>query len=133
MTVCVAVGLVERESGRVLLQLRDAKDGIAYPAHWALLAGRVRSGEDPADAVRRELAEELRPPGAAAGLEPQLLADLEGPFGAERLYLAELPAGDWQIAEGAGSATFSLRALPEPIPPHHLEMLALLRGHLEQR
>ncbi len=47
------------EDGRYLMQLRDRKPGIWYPDHWGLFGGAVEDGEDPLDAMRRELVEEL--------------------------------------------------------------------------
>ncbi|MEO7058302.1 MAG: NUDIX domain-containing protein [Lapillicoccus sp.] len=46
------------EGGRVLLTLRNAQRR-AYPGTWALPGGHVESGEPEAEALRRELREEL--------------------------------------------------------------------------
>jgi 8-oxo-dGTP diphosphatase len=55
-TVLVAAAvLVER--GRVLLTQRKA--GTHLAGAWELPGGKVRAGEDPRDALRRELQEEL--------------------------------------------------------------------------
>ena len=54
----VALAMLERE-GRWLLQLRDDIDGIVYPGTWALFGGHLESGESPAQAVQRELKEEI--------------------------------------------------------------------------
>ncbi|MDP9000166.1 MAG: (deoxy)nucleoside triphosphate pyrophosphohydrolase [Myxococcota bacterium] len=51
----VAAILVER--GRVLLTQR--KRGTHLEGAWELPGGKVQAGEDPRDALRRELAEEL--------------------------------------------------------------------------
>jgi len=47
------------EDGHYLLQLRDNKEGIFYPGHWGLFGGGVESGEEPVNAIRREIKEEL--------------------------------------------------------------------------
>jgi 8-oxo-dGTP pyrophosphatase MutT (NUDIX family) len=47
------------EDGRYVLQLRDETDGIFYPGHWGCFGGAVDLGEAPAEALRRELKEEL--------------------------------------------------------------------------
>ena len=41
------------------LQLRDDIDTIIYPGHWGLFGGHVEPGETPAEAVQRELEEEI--------------------------------------------------------------------------
>ena len=58
MTISVALAMLHRD-GRWLLQLRDDIDSIIYPGHWGLFGGHVESGESPADAVQRELEEEI--------------------------------------------------------------------------
>jgi 8-oxo-dGTP pyrophosphatase MutT (NUDIX family) len=42
-----------------LLQLRDSRPDIWYPGHWGLFGGGVEPGEDPIEALKRELYEEL--------------------------------------------------------------------------
>lgn len=51
--------IITVDDGRYLVQLRDDKAGIFYPNHWGLFGGAVESGENPIDALRRELREEL--------------------------------------------------------------------------
>ena len=53
----VAAGLLVR-SGKILLCHRDP-DRRWYPDVWDLPGGHIEAGESPADAVTRELAEEL--------------------------------------------------------------------------
>ncbi len=45
--------------GGILMQLRDNDPYIRWPWHWGLFGGHVDPGEEPLDAVRRELREEL--------------------------------------------------------------------------
>src|SRR6185437_12889862 len=47
------------ESDGYLMQLRDARPDIWYPDHWGLFGGAIDPGEDPIQALRRELREEL--------------------------------------------------------------------------
>ena len=55
-TIVVAAGVLV-EAGRVLLAQR--KPGAHLGGAWELPGGKVEEGEDPRDALRRELAEEL--------------------------------------------------------------------------
>lgn len=54
----ILVILVDRE-GRMLLQLRDAKQGIVLPGVWCLPGGALEAGESPSEAASRELQEEI--------------------------------------------------------------------------
>ncbi len=44
---------------RVLMQLRDFKSYIVYPGKWGFFGGTVEEGEDPKEAAKRELLEEI--------------------------------------------------------------------------
>ncbi|MFQ6539223.1 MULTISPECIES: NUDIX hydrolase [Aphanothece] len=58
MTVEVALAVLERQE-RWLLQLRDDIPGIVAPGAWGLFGGHLDPGETAAQAVRRELLEEI--------------------------------------------------------------------------
>ena len=45
--------------GRYIMQLRDIEPHIFYPGHWGLFGGAVDDGETEAQALKRELSEEL--------------------------------------------------------------------------
>ena len=51
--------LLVLDDGRYVMQLRDALPNIFYPDHWGCFGGAVDRGEDPLDALKRELREEL--------------------------------------------------------------------------
>jgi len=51
--------IIVYEDGRILMQLRDDCPDIWYPNHWGLFGGGVEVGEDPEEALCRELYEEL--------------------------------------------------------------------------
>ncbi len=54
----IAVLLVDRR-GRLLLHLRDDKEGIALPGVWAIPGGAIEADESPNKAASRELLEEI--------------------------------------------------------------------------
>ena len=54
--------IITVEDGRYLMQLRDDIPRIFYPGHWGCFGGAVGLGEDPVEALARELAEELEMP-----------------------------------------------------------------------
>lgn len=54
-----AVAAIILLGDRYLLQHRDARPDIFFPDHWGCFGGNVEFGEDDADALVRELAEEL--------------------------------------------------------------------------
>jgi len=51
--------LIVLEDGRYVMQLRDPLPEIFYPDHWGCFGGAVDEGENPVQALRRELIEEL--------------------------------------------------------------------------
>jgi 8-oxo-dGTP diphosphatase len=53
-----AIAIIADRRGRLLLHLRDDIDGVAWPGCWSVLSGGCDPGEDPAEAIVRELAEE---------------------------------------------------------------------------
>jgi mutator protein MutT len=50
--------LILIKNGQVLMQLRDDKEGIFYPGYWCIPGGKVETGENPTEAVIREIKEE---------------------------------------------------------------------------
>lgn len=54
-----AGAILYNPQGRILIHQRDAKPGLIYPLHWTTLGGRIEDGEQPDDAMRRELLEEI--------------------------------------------------------------------------
>ena len=54
---------------KVLLQLRDIKEGIAFPGYWGFFGGSIDADETPEDASERELFEEI-------GYKPEVMNKL---------------------------------------------------------
>ena len=53
-------GLIfENAKKEILLQLRDEKPTIKYPGCWGTFGGGVEEGENPKEAIKREVKEEL--------------------------------------------------------------------------
>jgi 8-oxo-dGTP pyrophosphatase MutT (NUDIX family) len=52
-------GLIVLDDGRYVMQLRDSVPNIFYPDHWGCFGGAVDDVENPLQALRRELREEL--------------------------------------------------------------------------
>ena len=44
---------------QILLQLRDENKKIVYPGQWGLISGSLNFDENPYDAIRREIKEEI--------------------------------------------------------------------------
>lgn len=44
---------------KVLMQLRDVKNGIIFPGQWGFFGGSIRNGETPDYCAKRELFEEI--------------------------------------------------------------------------
>lgn len=54
----VSLGFL-RNRDKILLYLRDDRQDISYPNHWALLGGQIEEGETPQSALEREIQEEI--------------------------------------------------------------------------
>lgn len=51
--------ILENGNGEILLQLRDNNPQISYPDCWGTFGGQIENGESPAQAIIREIKEEL--------------------------------------------------------------------------
>ena len=51
--------IIRTPEGKFLMQLRDARPNIWYPASWGCFGGALNKGETSLTALRRELIEEL--------------------------------------------------------------------------
>jgi ADP-ribose pyrophosphatase YjhB (NUDIX family) len=122
----VATAALVAAGGKVLLVRRTNEP---YQGCWTLPAGFVDAGEDPAEAVLRELLEETGMHGRVTGLHG-VLAGQEHARGAHILivYRVELLAGELTPGDDVDRAAyFSLDTLP-PLAFH--STLKILRGDI---
>ena len=97
---------------RVLLQLRDINECIAFPGHWGFFGGAIDDGESPEDAAKRELIEEI-------GYEPANLSkfsfDIIPDLGDLPSYAfccpLTIPAEKIKLMEGLDLGLFSLEEI----------------------
>ena len=55
---CVTA-ILQNTRGEVLLHQRDEKPGLPFAGYWSMLGGKMEEGESAADAMQRELMEEI--------------------------------------------------------------------------
>jgi 8-oxo-dGTP diphosphatase len=122
----VAVGLIVAEDGRLLLQHRDAREGLPAAGKWGFFGGHVLPGEEPAAAFLREMQEELgwRP----RHFEPVLVRDVDGDgwhvtshvFGAH----LDVTPDALALGEGQDARLFAPDALPDDMAAGNAEVIA---------
>lgn len=102
--VFASVILVD-ERGWILLQERD-EHPVIDPECWGFVGGHVDEGEDPDDAVYRELAEEtglrLAPPDLRLWEEFSVYHEAYGTEDLVRVHIARITATDADITVGEG-------------------------------
>jgi 8-oxo-dGTP diphosphatase len=101
MLLVVAAAMVDRASGRILVQQRPP--GKPMAGLWEFPGGKVEPGEAPEAALVRELHEELGITLNAAALEPAGFAS--APLGERHLVLLLYTLHDWQGEPVAHHAT----------------------------
>ncbi|MGW0819926.1 NUDIX domain-containing protein [Streptomyces sp. NPDC002845] len=114
-----AVAIITNHRGELLLHLRDDLPGIAWPDHWSVLGGGCDPGEEPREAIVRELDEE-------AGLSVDDLTELfeirdEHGSGQLITFFAASWDGDetsLPLAEGVKLQFFAPEHLEITIPPY---------------
>lgn len=102
-----ALTIIEDAEGRILLQLRDLKDGIYWPGKWGLVGGGIEGGEDIMTAALREIEEEVGLKLSAADLTP-FVKTMSASERRSNLYIfhtqLDLSPSDICLGEGAGFA-----------------------------
>lgn len=100
----VAGALLIHPSRKVLLHRRDDKPTITNPGKWALFGGHIDPGECPADAITRELHEEI----GLRVTNPQLFTVLYGATARYYMFLVPITARieNLVLTEGQGMAYY---------------------------
>ncbi len=122
MPVDVAVGVLVDADGRFLLTSRPA--GKVYAGYWEFPGGKVEPGEDIAQALRRELHEEL---GITIGTpEPWKVELMDYPHARVRLHFCKVFAwqGEFEMREGQTMAWQQLPVQVAPVLPGTVPVLA---------
>lgn len=107
----VAGAVLLHRDGRVLLQHRDDKPDIESPGQWSLFGGGLDEGEEPEDAMLREIEEEI-------GYRPRAhrpLVVFSGWYAEFHVYLAEVspPIEELVLGEGQGFGYFTRKEAEE--------------------
>ena len=117
--IAVVAGALFRNDGRWLMHRRP--EGKHHAGLWEFPGGKVETGEIPAAALARELAEELGITCAAGDLFPCGFAETGGGNGGPALLLLLYRLGVWQgeprALEGGAVGWFTpeeIAALPKP-------------------
>lgn len=127
----VAVGVLLRADGALLLSTRPP--GKAYEGYWEFPGGKVEAGETIAQALRRELIEEL---GITIGpVKVWKVTEHDYPHALVRLHWCKVTewSGDFEMREGQTMAWQQLPLQVRPVLPGAypvLQWLAEERGQV---
>lgn len=106
--------IIVTDERRYLLQHRDDLPNISFSGMWGLFGGECDSGEEPAQALRRELAEELGVDSSQAVERIYLTFDgapMGGALARRRYYQIAIRAvdvDDYVLAEGQAMRLFTI-------------------------
>ena len=119
--VDVAVGVLIDSEGRFLMTSRPT--GKVYADHWEFPGGKLESGETVAQALRRELNEEL---GIDIGeAHPWQVEMVDYPHALVRLHFCKVYewAGEFEMREGQAMAWERLPVQVRPVLPGTIPVL----------
>ena len=119
--VDVAVGVLIDRADRFLLTSRP--EGKVYAGYWEFPGGKLEAGETVAQALRRELLEEL---GIVIGAAlPWKIEIVDYAHARVRLHFCKVHdwQGDFEMREGQSMAWQSLPVLVEPVLPGTVPVL----------
>ena len=119
--VDVAVGVLIDRQGRFLLTSRP--QGKVYAGYWEFPGGKLEAGESVAQALQRELHEELGI--TIAGAEPWQVELVEYPHALVRLHFCKVFewSGEFQMREQQAMAWQTLPVAVSPVLPGTLPVL----------
>lgn len=140
------VGAILRvEPAHVLMQLRDADKPIWFPDHWGLFGGALEGTESPAEAVAREIAEEIGLTGLTFHYLTQVAFDVRPWSGGVRgrsIFVADIDDAQAEAARNRLNEGADCRPLPlgdllsgaYRVTPYDLFALQLyaVRAHLAE-
>lgn len=94
---------------RVLMQLRDVKQGIVFPGCWGFFSGSTEEGETAEECARRELSEEIGyTPEVMYRLNTDRIADLDNVILHSFYCPLTIPSENIVLKEGTDLGLFSL-------------------------
>jgi 8-oxo-dGTP diphosphatase len=126
--VDVAVGVLIDAAGRFLMTTRPA--GKVYAGYWEFPGGKLEAGETTAQALRRELHEEL---GIVVGaVQPWKTDEMEYPHARVRLHFCKVLAWSGELEMREGQA-FAWQVLPVDVRPLLPGSLPVLRWFAAER
>ena len=125
--------------GRYLLQHRDDMPQIWYPGHWGCFGGAVQDGEDPREALLRELKEEIEFVPMHMTYFTRFDFDLD-PIGLRRYYrmyyVIDITMAERKrlvLHEGDGLEVFDARTVFEKLIVTPYDAFALFLFHYQMR
>ena len=103
------VVILPYKENKVLLQLRDIKEDIEFPGCWGFLGGSIDDGENPDDASKRELYEEIGyKPEVIYKLGCELIPDIANVISHAYCCPLSVPVNKIKLMEGIELGLFSL-------------------------
>ena len=126
--VDVAVGVLLQADGRFLLTSRPA--GKVYAGYWEFPGGKLEAGESVAEALARELHEELGLVIAPSDVQAWREQLVDYPHALVRLHFCKVHAwrGDLQMREGQSFTWSGLPVQVAPVLPGGLPVLEWLQA-----